>query len=295
MFEFISRNFKVYTRDRMAFLMSFLSIIILILIYQIFLGEIQVDAIKLALNSKTASTDTIQMVNYWLIAGLTTIISMTGTLGAFGVMVADRENKLTEDFKVSPTSPILIELSYAIFAILFGITLTLFSCIFAIGIFNGFSSIFDFTAMDYVKIFGIVCLATILSATIILPILTFIQSSSAFTSLSTIVGTFIGFISGVYLSIGSVGKTLQQIMTWFPLTQINSLLKQVLMKSSMDRVFAQADSAVMTDYKQAYGVILKNADEIVLTNRFILIYCSGLVLSFLLLHLVIRKLKNSGR
>ena len=117
MFELISRNYKVYTRDRMAFFMSFLSVIVLVLVYQIFLGKIQIDAIKVALNRKTISTDTIQMVNYWLIAGLTTIISMTGTLGAFGTMVSDREKKLSEDFKVSPTSTMIIEISYAIFAI----------------------------------------------------------------------------------------------------------------------------------------------------------------------------------
>ena len=177
MFELISRNYKVYTRDRMAFFMSFLSVIVLVLVYQIFLGKIQIDAIKVALNRKTISTDTIQMVNYWLIAGLTTIISMTGTLGAFGTMVSDREKKLSEDFKVSPTSTMIIEISYAIFAIFFGIILTMFSCIFAIGILNGFSSLLDFSVMDYVIIFGIVSLGTILSAAIILPVLAFIQTS----------------------------------------------------------------------------------------------------------------------
>ena len=142
MLELISRNRKVYTRDRLAFFMSFLSVIILILVYQVFLGQIQIDAIKEALNSDTASTDTIQMVNYWLSSGLTTIISMTSTLGAFGVMVSDREKKLSEDFKVSPVSNFKIELSYAIFAILFGIIMTMFSCIFAIGMFNGFRCLF---------------------------------------------------------------------------------------------------------------------------------------------------------
>lgn len=292
MFELISRNHKVYTRDRMAFFMSFLSVIVLVLVYQIFLGKIQIDAIKVALNRKTISTDTIQMVNYWLIAGLTTIISMTGTLGAFGTMVSDREKKLSEDFKVSPTSTMIIEVSYAIFAIFFGIILTMFSCIFAIGILNGFSSLLDFSVMDYVIIFGIVSLGTILSAAIILPVLAFIQTSSAFTILSTIVGTFIGFISGVYLSIGSVGKTLQEVMTWFPLTQINALLKQVLMKDSLTKVFDKADYSVAADYKESYGVILKNASGEAFTNRFMLTYCLVIILVFLMLHFFIKKVKE---
>ena len=292
MLELISRNRKVYTRDRLAFFMSFLSVIILILVYQIFLGQIQIDAIKEALNSDTASTDTIQMVNYWLISGLTTIISMTSTLGAFGVMVLDKEKKLSEDFKVSPVSNFKIELSYAIFAILFGIIMTMFSCIFAIGIFNGFSSLLDFSTTDYLSILGIVSMGTVLAATIILPILAFIRTSSAFTTLSTIVGTFIGFISGVYLSIGSVGETLQQVMTWFPLTQVNALLKQILMKDAISKVFDHAPSTVITNYKESYGVILQNPSGEHLSNQFMFAYISIMIVVLLGVHFMIKKVKK---
>ena len=275
MFELISRNRKVYTRDRLAFFMSFLSVIILILVYQVFLGQLQIDAIKEALGSDTASSDTIKMVNYWLISGLTTIISMTSTLGAFGVMVSDKEKKLSEDFKVSPISNFKVELSYAIFAILFGIILTMFSCVFAIGIFNGFSSLLDYSAMDYLKIFGIVSLSTVLSATIVLPVLAFIRTSSAFTTLSTIVGTFIGFISGVYLSIGSV-----------------ALLKQVLMKDSIAQVFENAPSSVVNEYKESYGVVLQNASGDHLSNQFMLVYISMIIVALLTLHFFIKKVKK---
>ena len=292
MFELISRNRKVYTRDRLAFFMSFLSVIILILVYQVFLGQIQIDAVKEALGSDTASSDTIKMVNYWLISGLTTIISMTSTLGAFGVMVSDKEKKLSEDFKVSPISNFKVELSYAIFAILFGIILTMFSCVFAIGIFNGFASLLDYSAKDYLTIFGIISLSTVLSASIILPILTFIQTSSSFTTLSTIVGTFIGFISGVYLSIGSVGETLQQVMTWFPMTQVNALLKQVLMKNSIAQVFNDAPSSVINEYKESYGVILQNASGNHLSNQFMLVYISIIIVALFTLRFFIKKVKK---
>lgn len=292
MLELISRNRKVYTRDRLAFLMSFLSVIILILVYQVFLGQIQIDAIKEALNSDTSSTDTIQMVNYWLISGLTTIISMTSTLGAFGVMVSDREKKLSEDFKVSPVSNFKVELAYAVFSILFGIIMTMFSCVFAIGIFNGFSSLLDYSIMDYLSILGIISMGTVLAATIILPILAFIRTSSAFTTLSTIVGTFIGFISGVYLSIGSVGETLQQVMTWFPLTQVNALLKQVLMKDSIAQVFNDAPSSVITNYKESYGIILQNASGEHLSSQFMFTYISVVIIVLLGVHFIIKKVKK---
>lgn len=292
MLELISRNRKVYMRDRMAFFMSFVSVIILILVYQVFLGQIQLDAIKAALGSETVSSQTIQMVNTWLISGLTTIISMTSTLGAFSVMVSDREKKLSEDFKVSPISNFKVELAYAIFAILFGIVLTLFSCVLAIGVFNGFGSLLDYSLQDYLTLLGLISLATVLSAAIILPVLTFIRSGSAFTTLSTIVGTFIGFISGVYLSIGSVGDGLRQLMTWFPLTQINALIKQVLMKDALAQVFDQAPAQALQSYKESYGVVLLNSSGQELTNRFMLVYLALVIAGLLLLQLLLKKLKK---
>ena len=207
-------------------------------------------------------------------------------------MVSDKEKKLSEDFKVSPISNFKIELSYAIFAILFGIIMTMFSCIFAIGIFNGFSSLLDFSTMDYLSILGVVTMGTMLSATIILPILAFIRTSSAFTTLSTIVGTFIGFISGVYLSIGSVGESLQQIMTWFPLTQVNALLKQILMKDSINKVFDKAPTSIVTNYKESYGVILQNSSGEHLSNQFMFAYISIIIVVLLGVHFIIKKVKK---
>ena len=145
---------------------------------------------------------------------------------------------------------------------------------------------------DYLSILGVTSLGTILSAAIILPILTFIRTSSAFTTLSTIVGTFIGFISGVYLSIGSVGETLHQVMTWFPLTQVNALLKQVLMKDSIAQVFNDAPSSVITNYKESYGIILQNASGEHLSSQFMFTYISVVIIVLLGVHFIIKKVKK---
>lgn len=91
MLSLVKRNILVYIRDKMAFFMSFLSVVILLVLYQVFLGQIQLDAIKESMGTATVSSPVIHMVNLWLVAGLTTIVSLTSTLGAFSVMVSDRE------------------------------------------------------------------------------------------------------------------------------------------------------------------------------------------------------------
>ena len=81
-------------------------------------------------------------------------------------------------------------------------------------------------------------------------------------------------------------------MTWFPLTQINALLKQVLMKDSLKSVFDKADSSIVTDYKESYGLVLKDAGGKALSNQFMLVYCLIIIVAFLVLHFVIKKVKK---
>ncbi len=292
MLKLIIRNYKVYTRDKTALLMSFLSVIILVIIYQVFLGQLQLDAIKQIIGSDTIPDSTVKMVNLWLISGLTTIISMTSTLGTFGVMVSDREKKIAEDLKASPISKFKLEMSYAVFAIIFGSILTLISCIFAMILFNGFDSLLVYAPIDFLKIFGIILLSAAASVAIVMPILAVISTNSAFTALSTIIGTLIGFISGVYISIGSVGDVLRQVMTWFPLTHINALLKQVLMKSSIEEVFNKAPVAMADKYRESYGVTLVNPSGEQLSVGFMLMYIVLVTAALVTIGIIIRRVKR---
>ena len=232
------------------------------------------------------------MVNLWLISGLTTIISMTSTLGTFGVMVSDREKKIAEDLEASPISKFKLEMSYAVFAIVFGSILTLISCIFAMILFNGFDSLLVYAPIDFLKIFGIILLSAAASVAIVMPILSVISTNSAFTALSTIIGTLIGFISGVYISIGSVGDVLRQVMTWFPLTHINALLKQVLMKSSIEEVFNKAPVAVADKYRESYGVTLVNPSGEQLSVGFMLMYIVLVTAALVTIGIIIRRVKR---
>ena len=292
MLKLILRNYKVYTRDKTALLMSFLSVIILVIIYQVFLGQLQLDVIKQIIGSDTIPDSTVKMVNLWLISGLTTIISMTSTLGTFGVMVSDREKKIAEDLEASPISKFKLEMSYAVFAIVFGSILTLISCIFAMILFNGFDSLLVYAPIDFLKIFGIILLSAAASVAIVMPILSVISTNSAFTALSTIIGTLIGFISGVYISIGSVGDVLRQVMTWFPLTHINALLKQVLMKSSIEEVFNKAPVAVADKYRESYGVTLVNPSGEQLSVGFMLMYIVLVTSALVTIGIIIRRVKR---
>lgn len=291
----IKRNIKIFVRDRMAFFLSLLSVFILLILYKVFLGQIQIDGIKEAMGSKNASSDVVTMVNYWLVSGLVIITSMSSTLGAYGVSVDDRQHHRVDDFMLTLLSPIKIEICYMISAILIGSLITfLLYVISIIVLIGGGGLLIGFMAT--VKLMLLILCSSTISLLIVYPFMYFIKTNAQFSAFSTIIGTIIGFLTGVYISIGSVSEPIKNIITWFPLTPLGSLVKQLIMKDSLNLVFKHAPSKIRINYETDYGVLLNFPNGTHFTNMTILKYEIILIIFLIILGVVITKLvKINGR
>ncbi|NVY96724.1 ABC transporter permease [Lactobacillus sp. DCY120] len=255
MLALIKRDIRVFLRDKMAFLLSLLSVLILVLLYKIFLAQMQVDGIKAAMQVKSVSAETWKMVNYWLVSGLVAITCMSSTLGAYGISVDDRQHKRDEDFRQTLLSPFQIELAYLIAAVIIGslITLLLY-LISAVALIGGTALWLGW--LETFEVLILIVAGTTLSLLMIYPFIYFIRTNSQFVSFSTIIGTVIGFLAGVYIPMASLGKSVQNLITWFPLTGINALLKQIMMHDSLTTVFQNAPLGAQDSYEKGYGVQL---------------------------------------
>lgn len=295
MLALIKRNMKVFVRDRMAFFLSLLSVLILLILYKVFLGQMQIDGIKAAMNVKNAPSNVVTMVNYWLIAGLVTITSMSATLGAYGVSVDDRQHHRVDDFMLTLLSPIKIEISYMIAAILIGSFITFMLYAISIVVLIGGTGLLIGWSTT-LKVMLLIIVSSTLSLLIVYPIMYLIRTNSQFASFSTIIGTAIGFLTGVYISIGSVSTSIKNIITWFPLTPINSAIKQLIMKNSLSEVFKNAPNQIRTNYEIDYGVLLRFPNGTHFTNMTILEYMGILIVALIVLDVIITKLvKINGR
>ncbi|MDY3931777.1 MAG: hypothetical protein SOZ08_08775 [Erysipelotrichaceae bacterium] len=98
----ISRNLKLYFRDQTAVFFSLLAVLIVIVLYILFLADIQVKIIQDSAEGMLAEKDISYLVNSWILAGLLSITTVTSTLGAYGTMVKDTENRIRMDFASSP-------------------------------------------------------------------------------------------------------------------------------------------------------------------------------------------------
>ena len=87
------RNLKVYFRDRASVFFSLLSVIIIFLLYTLFLGDAWSGGSEFE-----GAVGVRGLMDSWLMAGLLAVVSVTATLGAYGIMVEDRSRKIIKDF-----------------------------------------------------------------------------------------------------------------------------------------------------------------------------------------------------
>lgn len=283
----VSRNHKVFRRDKTQVFFSLLSIIIVIALYAIFLQKMQIDAIE---QVTEATPKIVTMVNEWLVAGLLSMIAVTTTLGAFGIAVQDIESKATADFLTAPISRATIQFSYVLNAFFIGIVFSLIAFIGCeIFIVATGGNLLGFA--DCVKVLGLLFLSVSLASVFNLFLVLFVSSQNAFSTLSTIVGTVLGFLCGVYVPVGVLPNFAQNLVMYFPISHTTVLLREAFMHNSITTVFEGAPLAQVDAYKINYGVIYEiNSHILSSTTSIIIILTTMIVLS--VLSIIIFKKKN---
>jgi len=94
------------------------------------------------------------------------------------------------------------------------------------------------------------------SASIMYLFASFLKSVSAFGILSTLLGTLIGFLTGVYVPVGVLPDAVQKVVTLVPFSHSAALLRQVFCEKPLAEVFAGVPPAAQARYLRMYGIHL---------------------------------------
>lgn len=217
------RNLRLFFRDRAGVFFSLLSALILIGLYALFLGGLQVD--NLTGRLPNATDDDIQwFVNAWVFAGITMITTLTTALAALAVFVDDKASGRFSDFIVSPIRRPELILGYLLSSFAISFTMTL--VIVAIGqlylLIQGNALM---TVEETATTIGYVAISSLAFAALSSFIVTFLRSSGAFAALSTVVGTIIGFLAGAYIPAGTLPDGIVNVMNTLPFAQSAMLIR----------------------------------------------------------------------
>jgi len=284
----IKRNLWVFFRDRSAVFFSFLSVIIIIALYALFLADTQVKSLV----SMVGDIDGIRfLVDSWIMGGLLAVNTVTVSLGALAVMVQDQENKAMRDFMTAPIRRTTIVLSYIISAIIIGVVITVVGLVvMEIYIVIAGGEMLSMAAMA--KTMGVLLLCVINSTAILFFITSFVRSSTAFSTVSTITGTMIGFLAGIYVPIGVLPQGVQYVIEIFPTSHGAVMLRQLFMEAPLAKVFENAPPEVLEEYNKVFGVQFY-VDGEPLSNQLMILYLSVVTIVFILLSIWrVRKMKT---
>lgn len=246
------RSLRLYFRDKASVFFSLLAILIIIGLYVLFLGDVVQGGMKGLPGARF-------LMDSWIMAGLLGVASITTTMGAFGIMVDDRSKNILKDFSASPIKRSSLVGGYLTGTFLIGMIMSLITFVFAEVYIVAYGGVMV-TPIEFAKIFGIMVLSVFSSGAIVFFIVSLLKSNNAFGTVSTILGTLIGFLTGIYIPIGSLPEGVQNVVKVFPVSHAGALFRQVMMERPLDQVFAGAPAQTVADFKVSMGVVYRFGD-----------------------------------
>lgn len=268
------RNLRLFFRDKSAVFFSLLAVFIIIGLYALFLGDLQVSIIKDAVGDINGVRF---MVDSWIISGLIAINTVTVTLGAFGTMVKDENDNTMKDFLVSPINRSQIVGGYVLSSLVIGAILS-FTALILGEIYIVSSGGELLSPLSLLKALGIILMCIFSSSGLVYFLVTFVKSESAFASLSTILGTLIGFVAGIYVPLGVMPPAIRTFVKFFPVTHGAALLRRVFTERPLSIVFENAPKKFEEGYRLQNGIDLTCGGEIIPSYVMIIILAaSGIV------------------
>ena len=218
------RNIKLYFKDKITFLVSLITPLILLVLFVVFLKSTYENSIFSIVEGFNLDQKLINaFTGGWLFSSVLATSCITVAFCS-GMMVIDKVNRANIDFMVSPVKKSTLQLSYVL-ANLFSTLIIAFVLLLVGLIYLAFVG-FYITFVDLLLIlFGIII--TSLFGTILANIIwTFTRSQGVLSGVCTLVSALYGFISGAYMPIYTMGKGMQGFVSLLPGTYATVLFRQ---------------------------------------------------------------------
>ena len=228
------RNIKLYFKDKMTFLVSLITPLILLVLFIAFLKSTYEDSILSIIQGFDLDQSLIDaLTGGWLFSSVLATSCITVAFCS-GMMVIDKINRANIDFMVSPVKRSTLQLSYVL-ANLFSTFIITFVLL-IVGLIYLACVGFYITFVDILLIvFGIII--TSLFGTILANIIwTFTHSQGVVSGVCTLVSALYGFICGAYMPINTMGQGMQYFVSLLPGTYATVLFRQGFLNSVLNRM-----------------------------------------------------------
>ena len=291
----------VFLRDRGAVFFSLLSMLIVLMLMGVFLGNMNEEHVVYLLEEYGGVRDipldeahAKELVQYWTLAGILVVNAVTVTLTVTGNRVSDVSGGKLASLYAAPASRGVIAFSYVASAMLIGI----FMCVLTLGaalcyIAATGGKMLSFPALG--RIFLLVVLNVGVFAVMMYFFAMFVKSSSAWSGFGTVIGTLVGFVGAIYLPMGNLPDGVAAALKYLPVLHGASLMRMACCEQALETTFAGTPPEVLSGYQEYMGIQVKMGGKVVNSSFHALFLAGCGIMAFILILLVQKKRDISDR
>ena len=229
----ISRNVKLFFRDKGMFFTSLITPLILLVLYTTFLSDVYRDSFIMGIPEGLSLPDKLVdgCVAGQLASSLLAVSCVTVAFCANMLMVQDITTGARRDLTISPVKSSTLAAAYYAAAFLS----TLIVCLTALGASLIFIAAkgWYLTALDVVQLAGDVVLLTLFGTALSSFINSFLTTQGQISAVGTIVSSGYGFICGAYMPTSQFAEGLRRVISFLPGTYATGLLRDHAMGSAL--------------------------------------------------------------
>ena len=263
------RNVKIFVRDRAAVLFSILSMLIVLMLMAVFLGNMNMDNTVEVLEQYGGVRDAAldrehakSLVSMWTLAGVLLVNCVTVPMTVMGNMVADEAEGRLAAFYVAPVKRGKIALGYILSSWMIGIVLCLLTLMLGEG-YLAVCGVEMLGASEVFKLVGMILMNTFLYAALAYLLALFVHSPGAWSGMLTVIGTLVGFVGAIYLPVGMLPEKIVSVLKALPVLHGASMMRSVCTKDTLAAAFAGLPAQVAEVYQSEMGITLSWNEKII--------------------------------
>ena len=222
----IRRDMNLYFKDKGMFFSSFITPILLLVLYTTFLKKVFDDSFRSALEAAGATVaDSVLngVVGGQLISSLLAVSCVTVAFCSNLLMIKDKTSGARHDLTISPVRPSTMAMGYYLASLLSTLIITFTAAAVCLGYLACVG--WYLTAGDVLGLLLDVFLLTMFGTALSSCINFWLTTDGQASAVGTIVSAGYGFICGAYMPISNFGTGLQRVLSFLPGTYGTSLLR----------------------------------------------------------------------
>ena len=282
MLDMALRSLELFFRDRVSVIMALFAEIIIMVLYILFMRDNLLETFA-EIDRTGEITDT------WMLAGILGITPLTASMSAYAVMIEDKSRKRNMDIGISPLGKTSIALGYITGAALAGVIMS--AAVFFISeiyVFIRYDSIAG--AGNIAAIYVLILINSLCCAVIVMLPVSFLRSCTALAGCCTILGALIGFMTGIYLPVGSLSDSVALLIKLFPISHgvvpFRALMTEPTISKAMD-----LESEAAQEFTEYMGIRLTWQESALCyeTDVLVLLGFAALCLALILIKPLLRQ------